>query len=445
MKKLLIISSSFPPAGGSGTFRTLKFVKYLPIFNWQPFILTTSERYYEKKDFTMLAEIPDCARIFRTTIFSPFRIFVKLNAYIKSFKQSSSSLSKESSHIQEKSESDKSKKSSQIITYLRFIDSYLDWLPFAVIKGLYIIRKYKIDAIYSTSPIPITHVIGLLLHKLTGLKWIVDFRDPWIFQKLLRKERSDVFLSFEKKLESTVVKNSNHVICNTLRLLEKFRENYSNYEQEKFVYIPNGYDPDDFKKSNKKIKPFPIFTITHTGEFYEKGRTPDSFLIAVSELLESGAIKSNEIKVIFVGGGEYSESSQFKDFLKSNNLEEVVDIIFHLPHKMSIEFLYKSSALLLLQPGKVFTLQVPAKVFEYAYIRKPILALAPESATTDIVRSLKNGFVVDPDNIDDMKENIFELFKRFKSNDLKTVRWYSYLNKLNRKKQTHDLVKLLSH
>jgi glycosyltransferase involved in cell wall biosynthesis len=442
MKKVLIIAHSFPPIGGSGTFRTLKFVKFLPDYNWMSYILTTNERYSEKKDFSMLSEVPDSTKIFRTLIFSPFRIFVKLIAQLKSLKKSNITTKSHDTANKNKNEGFKTKTGQRLITYWQLLDGYNEWLPFAIIKGLFVIRKYKIDVIYSTSPIHMSQVIGLLLHKMTGLKWIADFRDPWVIQESLRSNYPVLFLKFEKFLESLVVKNSNFIICNTLRLLDKFKNHYSNCDSSKFVYIPNGYDPDDFKLPVKKITPFPQFTITHTGEFYQKGRTPDSFLIAVSELIKSGKIKANEIKVIFVGGGEYSESSEFKEFLKKNILEDVVELIYHLPHEMSIEYLYKSSVLLLLQPGKDFILQVPAKVFEYAYLLKPILTIAPEGSTADFISTLNYGFVVDPDDISEMKIKIFECYELFKSNKLQKITWSPTIDKYNRKNLTQDLINL---
>ena len=439
MRKILIITNCLPPVCGSGTYRTLKFIKYLPSLNWQPVVLTESERYYEKKDFTVVGEIPDCTMIFKTLIFRPFKTIFYLKKQIKSyFMPDKLPLSKEIEYKREKH-----KIRQLIVEYFSFLDNYLGWIPFALFKGLYIVRKYRIEYIYSTSPSPITHVIALLLNRITGISWVADFRDPWMFLKSKKGNNAKFLIKLEKKLEAKVVENSKKVICNTVKLQEKFREVYSNCEPNKFVYIPNGFDPDDYKKLEKKAILFQEFTITHTGEFYQEGRTPNRILKAASELIKEGKIGKDKIKFLLVGSGEYSESMEFKNFLKEEELEGVVELLFHVPHLVSIAYLFRSSLLLLLQPGKEFSMQVPAKAFEYAYVRKPIITVAPEGATSDFIKSMNAGVVVDPDDIDSMKKILMDFYEKHELRKLNKIPWNPKLNKFNRKNLTRNLVKLL--
>jgi len=439
MRKVLMIAHCFPPDGGSGTYRTLKFVKFLPNSGWQPFVLTAHERYHEKKDFSVLGEIPDCTFIFRTLICSPFRVFMKMMNYVKASYNSK----KESFNHKSKGEKEKSRFNQRFVTSLRIVDNYLSWLPFAVLRGLFIIRKHKIDTIFSTSPDPKTHIVGFVLQRITGLKWLADFRDPWVFQKAIRRESFDCILRLEKYLEKKVMERSTFVICNTKRMLESLREQYSYCDKDKFVYIPNGYDPDDFKDIGKNVKPFSKFTLVHTGEFYRKGRTPDVILEVISGLIKSGKIDRKEIQVIFVGGGEYADSVEFRKRLEELDLVDVVGLVFHQPQEKRIEYLYKASVLLLLQPGKDFVMQVPAKVFEYAYVRKPILTIAPDGATADFVKNLKTGVIVEPDDFEKMKNTIFDLYRKFKRNQLNISPWDPFLNKFSRKNLANELVKLM--
>jgi glycosyltransferase involved in cell wall biosynthesis len=147
--------------------------------------------------------------------------------------------------------------------------------------------------------------------------------------------------------------------------------------------------------------------------------------------------------VNFIGSGEYAESKEFISFINSNKLDKVLNIIKYLPHNESLEYICNSDVLLLLQPSKETMMQVPAKAFEYIRSGNFIFTLAPQGATHDLVRNVKNGIVADPDDISSIKKYIYEIYMKYLDNSLVRENISHEIQNYDRREQAKKLANLL--
>ncbi|MDD5543923.1 MAG: glycosyltransferase [Acidobacteriia bacterium] len=256
MNRVLVVSYYFPPAGGTAAQRVTKFVKYLPENGWIPTVLTVHDKYYPLLDFSMLDETPESIKVERTPCIDFYRFFArvaktKLND-VELFKFDYMDL-----HWYEK-----------LIVWIRrafFIpDARLFWLPFAVFKGLRIIKRDKIDVIFTASPPFTCALVGYVLSILTGKPWVSDYRDPWTGAYFyLKRPRLSAWV--ERQMERLLAKRAAWITANiedTARKLE------NNYGVKRWTVIPNGYDPQDFENivpvKNDK------FTVLYAGTVNEK-------------------------------------------------------------------------------------------------------------------------------------------------------------------------------
>ncbi len=172
VKKVLIVTYYFPPSGGPGVQRVLKFVKYLPEFGWQPVILTVQDGDYPARDESLLAEIPRHAIVYRTKIFEPYRLYRKLTG-----KPADAPVDVENIPQGGRKKSP-AELFAEIVRSTFFIpDARIGWYPYAIPAGLRIIKEHSIKAIYSSSPPYTTSVIARKLHRETRVPWVAGFRD----------------------------------------------------------------------------------------------------------------------------------------------------------------------------------------------------------------------------------------------------------------------------
>jgi len=418
MKRVLILSYAYPPCAESGTQRVTKFVKYFSEFGWQPGVLTVHEKYYDLKDSTRYKGIPLTVKVYRTRMFTnPLRWLVKLSFIFRNGDKEDKNphldqaVSK-TSHTKPAA-TDDSKLKQIVISLFSTPDAQIFWAPNAFLKGLRIIRNQKIDAVVTSGPPMSTHLIGYLLKKWARTAWIADFRDPWHPEG---KEGLTFFDKMETWLRDRVVSSADRIICNTEWAREDFYKRYPTCSREKFKIIPNGFDATDFAKNgNDTQKPDQVFTITHTGDFYV-GRSSLPLLKAISGLIQDHKIPEKEIAVIFVGREGHEDGMPIRSVLEQLNIKNIVHMVGHVPHDDAIDFMLTSHVLFLTQPLATFS--VPAKFYEYLRAGKFILALAPQSATREIIERTGSGYVLEPNDLEGLKKAVYELYRRFKENRL---------------------------
>lgn len=374
-KSLLIVSTNFPPDGRAGTQRVLRFTKYLVKLGWDISVLTLKPEfslYKTIQDRSLLSKIPTSVDVRRTRVFRLVWPFSGFNSYL-------------------------------------IPDREVGWIPSASRQGLKIIREKRISCLYSSAPPWTTNVICWWLKKKTGVKWVADIRDPWTRRPWMPSEdRKGFRYAVLKKIERAVVHSADRIILNTQPLHQDFCSYYKNIDQKKFVTITNGIDPDDLVglHGSRELTGGP-FVITHGGSLYRK-RDPRPFLKAISELVKKKAIRQTDLLIRFVGN--IDPKFEIRRWVRELNLESVVRIEPAVPHDQYLNLLLSSNLLLLIQPDT--GLQVPSKLFEYMAVGRPILALAHQGATMDIVKQYPRGKVVDPHNVEEIETATLTCLKR---------------------------------
>jgi len=388
-KNILFINYYFPPIGGAGVKRMIKFLKFLPNYGWSPIVLTVKNGNHPVKDATVLKEIGDQISVHRAmTIESIANKLTKKNQNIDAYPKSNFNYS--SSFI------NNFKKQLTKIGYIfRIPDSRILWLPNAVIKGLILYRKEKYKVIFSTGPTFTNLIIGAILKKILKLPLVSDFRDAWIDDPMLPKNNK-YFLKINNILEKFVILNSDIVISTNSYVTKSFIKRYRNERKEKFITIYNGYDKDDYNtKEYSNCDRIKKFTIVHTGILYNE-RTPKYFLMAVNNLLYYNNHLKDNLKVIFVGVCEdFFDGKKIEDYIEEYNLSNVVELIGHVDREKSLEYQMKANLLLaiigIVPEKSAMTYGIPGKLFDYMATGRDILTISNDGASRNFINQFKIG------------------------------------------------------
>jgi hypothetical protein len=431
VKKVLIVTYYFPPSGGPGVQRVLKFVKYLPEFGWQPVVLTVQDGDYPARDESLLAEIPQHATVFRTKIFEPYRLYRKLTG-----KPANAAVDVENIPQGGKKKS-LAESVAEFVRSTFFIpDARIGWYPYAVPEGLRIIKEQSIEAIYSSSPPYTTAVIARRLHRATGVPWVAGFRDPWT-GFLSTPDRWLLPRMVDEYLERSVFRNANAVEAAWRGILKDITAKVPNVDRTKLSHLPNGYDRDDYPSldppSNSQ------FTVTYTGSMYGK-RNPKTFLAAVEGLVSKGKVDPQKIHLRFIG----RFGSEVRAMLQESSVRGSIEVVPYLPHAESVEALLRSDALLLIVDEAAGSDEiVPGKVFEYIGARRPIIALAPEGAIADLLRETRSGSVAPNQDIQAIQAAFIECYDNFLYHKPKFNQDREAVKRYDRREITRQLAALL--
>ena len=426
MKKVLIITYYFPPSGGAGVQRILKFVKYLPEFGWEPVVLTVKEDAdFPARDPSLSTEIPPGIQVYRTPIFEPYNFYRKFTGQKKESPTDIANLT------QEKKGSLADRLSDGIRATFFIPDARCFWKQFAVKKGLQIIREQTMDLLFSSAPPYTCHLIANALKKKTGLPWIADFRDSWVGW-LSTPSRWFLPRMMDGYFERSVLEKSDRIVTVTQGVKEDLLSRNPQINSKKWRLITNGFDSEDFKSFPKHLKD-DVFTLTYTGSLYGN-RNPRILIEALGALLEERAEIRKTVRLQFVGR---VEDRLKKDF---SHLGDVIEVIPYVPHTESIRYLLNASALLLViddapQNRGILT----GKLFEYIGARKPILALAPEGEAADLIRQLNVGRVVSPTDTMKVKDNLLDYYTQWKEGKLAIRPSRKAIQRLDRRVLTENL------
>jgi len=420
MKNVLLIFYYFPPAGGSGVQRGLKFAKYLPEFGFRPVILCADSRFLKQpRDYTLLRELPNKVKIFRTFALD-INWFYKLLWGLKL---------------------------NKIVNFLRrnvFIpDGEILWLPFAIHKLKKIMATNNINQVLVSVPPYSLIFLAKYLKKHYRIKVCLDFRDPWSFgigRKYLKPP--DWVTAIENRWEKEIVTRADQVICVSSVMIEEFRHLYPYLDKNKFVCITNGYDEKDFPVSFPPIRNAK-FTIIYTGSFYDELQ-PDILWQAILELIQEGCLNPQKIAVEIYG-------RNFRNFVLGKYitdpiLNQIVHFHGYINHRNSIQILRAADVLLLyLGSGEAQRAIVTAKVFEYLRSGKPILAIIDSSgAAADILKPANTAFIADSSSIHSIKETLGNLYRLWEEDKLQTEPNWDYIQQFERKALTAKLAEVFS-
>jgi len=370
MKKVLIISYYWPPAGGPGVQRVLKFAKYLPDFGWEPIILTVKDGEFPAVDKSLEKGISQDCIVHKSKSIEPFKLYKKFIG-----KKNKDEIP---TFILNKSKSDnfKDKIAKWIRLNLFIPDAKIGWIPFAVSKGMDLINKNKIDLIFSSSPPQTVNLIAKKISKKSGIPWVADFRDPWTdaFWQEGGSNRNYISHQIDKTLEKSCLVSANSITTVSSSLIKLFK----NKSQNNFTLLPNGFDSDDFDNIEKS--PSRKFRINYIG-YLGQNQKIDNFLDTIKSLDER---LINNININFWGNIHQSIWDKIDEY----KLNDIIKINSYVPHNEAIKIMTNSEILLLVIPEvQNNELIVTGKLFEYLATQNYILGIGPPNS--DIVKILQ--------------------------------------------------------
>ncbi len=396
MRKILIITYYWPPSGGAGVQRWLKFSKFLPGFGYQPVILTVDEKLasYAQLDYSLLQEISPELSVHKTKTFEPYNLYRRISNK-KEIPYGGFSNQKKITLFE---------KLSRFLRGNLFIpDPRKGWNRHALKKALELITAEGIDVVVTSGPPHSTHLIGKKIKALTGIRWIADFRDPWTdiyYYKDLY--HSALAARFDLELEKSVLSNADKIITVSEEvrklLLKKIPQSTG-----KIAVIPNGYDEQDFEGIEAVHNE--SFTITYTGTISVSYRI-DQFVRAVSQLPDR---VKEQLKIRFVG----NVPDDILNLFALKNLDSLVEVLGYIPHEQAIRQMKGASMLLMAIPDSPDNKGiVTGKFFEYLAAKRPVLAIGPVGGDVDImVQQCRAGKLFSYDETDKMRQFILEIFE----------------------------------
>ncbi|MCX7765331.1 MAG: glycosyltransferase [Candidatus Sumerlaeia bacterium] len=398
MKKVLIITYDFPP-DAMGVRRIVKFCQYLPELGWQPLVLTVKAKR-GIKDFSESLTILESkgVKIFRSGSADPYRLAYLLRSL---------SFARSSSDFERSGQLSSFKKS--IVNFCHhwlFVpDELILWVPFAVVKGFKILKHEKPQLIFTTSYPSSTHLIGLILKRLSNIKWVADFRDGWLQNKVFYKPPTFVHQWLQEKLELMVAEGADLIIGVTDAITNYFARLTGN--REKCQTITNGFDPDDFLKIEPKaFSPRERMHLLYTGTLFEPRRA-DSLLQGLKILLDEKPYIKNQILLHFFSVLDDRTLKLITDL----GINDIVKVEKFKPYSECLAYQKGADVLvLIISPGENAQIMMTQKVFEYLAAGRPILGIMPDSPCKSLIQSLNAGKVVSYDDINGIKHAIAEFY-----------------------------------
>ncbi len=388
MKKVLVIAYFFPPLGGSGVQRTLKFVKYLPEFGIQPLVSTVKHGHNFAYDESLLSEIPETVKVFRSNSMETLwlrRIIEKPAAFRRQKTSFSVPADQENKDPITEGKSFKQCLFDFLDNYLFIPDSKMRWLPCGFFTSLKAARKEKVDLLFSSSYPYTVHIIALLVNKFYRKPWIADFRDPWVGNKAMVKN-----IAFRRKLDSwlegKVVKNAAYIINVTPPLTEMYRQRYPEFA-EKMITITNGFDEQDFGSL------CPVqqdkFTLIYTGIINEIHYDIETFVRGIAAFLQEQPAARTRFQCLFIG---YIPPAVTEIFVKYK-IRDILVILPYMDHRECLNYLAGAN-LQFLTFGQDLDNAYSGKLFDYIGSGKPVLALVPEGIAAELIRDKQIGTVI---------------------------------------------------
>jgi glycosyltransferase involved in cell wall biosynthesis len=432
LKNVLIVAYYFPPSGGPGVQRVLKYSQYLYEFGWRPVILTVEDGDFPARDESLLKDIPDFVKVYRSKIFEPYNIYRKITG-----KKPGSAV--DVNVIPQKGQKRKfSESMAEFIRSTFFIpDARIGWYRHAVKMGKRILEEENIDMIYSSSPPYTCSVIARKLHKISGKPWVAGFRDPWR-GFLSTPERWFIPRMIDTHLERSCFKDCSALEVAWKGIILDFNKKYPDIPLSKCHHLNNGFDSADYPAVSYQLNE--KFTVTYTGSMYGK-RNPQVFIKAVEELVNENKVDKNKICLRFVGRFGNEVLQMFEHPVLKNSFE----IIHYLPHAESIKLLLKSEALLMIVDDfKGNEEIVPGKVFEYMGAKRPIITIAPLGAVTQIISETNSGLSARTNDVIKIKEIFLKYYTGFMNKNLVISHDENEIKKYERKEVTKELAKIFN-
>lgn len=427
MKKALIITYYWPPAGGSGVQRWVKFTKYLPDYGWTPVIYTPENPEMIAKDESLLSDIPEGVEVVMRRIVEPYAIYRALTGGKK----------KSGGEVNPINSGKKSftKKAALFIRSNFFVpDPRVTWVAGSVRFLEKYIKEHPVDAVITTGPPHSVHLIGLGLKRRTGVRWIADFRDPWTGMFYFKNLN---LLPFARRrqfsLEQQVLDEADTVISVTPLVKADFEAKTLTPVE----LVTNGFDEDDFPPTAAAADRN-MFTITHTGLFASDGN-PLTLWKALADLCREDLEFSGKLKIRLIG----KTDSQIIDSIVGAGLSTKLENLGYLSHTETVKEQRQAAVLILpLRNDPEYRKVYPGKIFEYIASRRPVLGIGTSDAVSaTLLEESGAGSMFDWSDEKGIRNFIEKSWRLFRSGE--DFRNTCDISRYTRKALTEELVRIL--
>ncbi len=360
VKRVLVVSYYFPPSGGPGVQRVLKFIKYLPACGWEPVVLTvrTADAAYPELDATLQADVPPGLRVERTRAWDPYALYARL---LGTSRQASIGVG----FTGEGRANRRQRAARWIRANLFRPDARVGWVPFARARAHRLLKEGGVDVVLTSGPPHSAHLVGKSLAA-DGIPWVADFRDPWTdisyYRELPFTRRSR---RREAALERAVLDAADRVVTVSPALQALLGQK----TRTPIVVIPNGFDPADFVRRPPPRRD--VFRLTHTGTL-SASQNPTSLWAVLGAMRREGALPALRLQLVGNVDPVVCES------LEEAGLMPLTTMTPYVPHPEAVRYMCEAS-LLLLAINRVEGAEgiVTGKVFEYLASGRPVLGVGP--------------------------------------------------------------------
>ena len=441
MKKVLIISTHFAPDAHVGAKRIIKFCKYLPQYGWQPIVLTSDISDYHRLDETLLDQLPKDVEIHRV---NRWHIFPQNDER----EQPSSNISSDREKI---NYGLFRRIAGKLLHSVEFLD--YRWIFPALMQCRKIIRRHNIDVIFSSSPNPDAHVVPLLLNGSNRIPWVCDFRDPWTKIYYFDHRFSYFYKKVHKFFELQVLRKVKIIIAAWPAMLHHSADPSMALTKGRLIY--NGYDCEDFSGLNRGFTQNNHLVFTFVGTFGYHVQ-PEFLLKGLASFLEQYPTLKKLLRVRFIGEvKEWTEKIDLEKKMGNQVVElginEIVDFVPFQSHREALKSMVDTDILLLIfgihpENSEFNKNRVTAKVFEYIYAKRPIIALiAPHSEMARIINKCNAGYIVPYGDIELTVKILKQIWEDYDSGRL--TKWNfneEEIEKYDRRKQTKQLADIFN-
>jgi glycosyltransferase involved in cell wall biosynthesis len=373
-RRVLVLAYYFPPVGGAGVQRTLKFVKYLAELGWDSTVISTRSRAYGARDESLVDEVPATTRVIRTTAL-PLARYLGYALYRARL--------------------------MRLRAFVLWPDGGLGWMPFAFAAALRSARRNRPDVLFSTSSPYGSHLVASAVARLTRIPWVADFRDEWAANPHLAGQPR-LLTRLSRRAERTIAKRAARIVV----AAEYFRIEGVEAGDPRRIEIVNGVDEDDFVAGATRVG-VDRFVLAHVGSLYDL-RDPAPALRALARLIADGTVPGDRLEVRLVG------NVWIPDFAPPPGLR--VTVTGYVEHGQAVSEMAAASALLLYVPKN--DLAPSGKLFEYLASGRPLLCLASgQNLASRLVNEWAAGLVADPQDEEAIAAAFMDLWHRWESGE----------------------------
>ncbi len=430
-RRVLLLSYYFPPAGGPGVQRALKFVKYLPEFGWAPTVLTVREGAFPAHDRSLAADVPAAASVHRTPSLDPHWFYARLAGR--------SDDEVDVGSVEGQQETGMERLARWIRANLFLPDARVGWVPFSVWRGRQLVAEGDVDAILTTGPPHSTHLAGAALQALTGVPWVADFRDPWTdinyYDELPHTRWAR---RLDAALERTVLRQARAVTTVSPTWRDLLTGKTGRTAGEAITVVQNGFDVDDLSPG-EAAPSTEAFEVTHVGSLYAS-RNPTGLWRALRRLRDEGVMPALRIRLVG------TVDANVRDALRAQGLMDVTELIPYVPHDEAVAYMRRAGLLLLsIESFPQDEGMMTGKIYEYLAAGRPIVGVGPRGGdAAALLRKTEGGRLFGRDDVSGLAQYIRHHYEAWAADTPQRGASPEALDSYRRRAQTERMGAVLS-